>query len=404
MPARQSLHRLWQCLPQPWRRALLFRVTQTLAPRPSQPAPTGYPTPIIVAGFLTAATGLGEWARLALQAFNTVETEVYGIDLSQPMMQGANLPRGAWRDGSHLIGTGTLFLHVNAPYVPLALRILGKSLVKNKKIIGCWAWELPEVPPDWQAGYGFVHEVWALSAFTAAALKKSSTIPVKVTPLPVLPATLPAPAQWVWPKPADCFVVLAMFNLASGFTRKNPLGAIQAFQQAFGADPSCRLLLKVANPSAYPEGMRELERLAHAAGNIELLTATLPAEQIAALIAASDVVLSLHRAEGFGLVPAEAMLQGKPVVATGWSGNLTFMRPENSCLVAYRLVPAHDPQATYHHQEQCWAEPDIAAAAAALQRLRQDRAFGHKLGAQAQQDISAQLSLAAYAAHLNSTP
>ncbi len=402
MTVRRQLHRLWQQLPQPWRRAALFQVTQALAPRPTRPASTGYPEPLIVAGFLTAATGLGEWARLALRAFETTGSEVYGIDLSQQMMQGADLPRGDWRDGRTVVGNGTLFLHVNAPYVPLALKILGKQLVKNKKIVGCWAWELPEVPPDWHTGFDFVHEIWALSDFTAEAFRRHTTLPVATTPLPVIPATVPPIKSWAWHKPVDSFVVLAMFNLASGFTRKNPLGAIQAFQQAFGTDPSCRLLLKIANPQAYPDGMREIERLAAEAGNIELITATLPPEQTAALIAASDVVLSLHRAEGFGLVPAEAMLQGKPVVATGWSGNLTFMRPENACLVDFTLAPALDPQATYHHPGQNWAEPNLATAAQALQRLRQDRAFGQRLGAQAQQDVMQQLSLAAYAAHLTS--
>ena len=39
---------------------------------------------------------------------------------------------------------------------------------------------------------------------------------------------------------------------------------------------------------------------------------------------------------------AEAMALGKPVIATGYSGNLDFMTPENSYLVDYTIgaVPA----------------------------------------------------------------
>ena len=69
----------------------------------------------------------------------------------------------------------------------------------------------------------------------------------------------------------------------------------------------------------------------------------LPPADMSGLMADVDIVLSLHRSEGFGLVPAEAMQLGKPVVATGWSGNMDFMNERNSAPVSYRLVPVQDP-------------------------------------------------------------
>jgi glycosyltransferase involved in cell wall biosynthesis len=50
------------------------------------------------------------------------------------------------------------------------------------------------------------------------------------------------------------------------------------------------------------------------------------------MMALCDCYVSLHRAEGFGLTMAEAMALGKPVIATGYSGNLAFMTAENSYL------------------------------------------------------------------------
>ena len=102
-------------------------------------------------------------------------------------------------------------------------------------------------------------------------------------------------------------------------------------------------------------------------------------EDVVALIAASDCVVSLHRSEGFGLVLAEAMLLGKPVIATAYSGNLDFTTPGNSFLVSYKLQnvgPGNPP-----YPEHClWADPCLQDAAHQMrtvyenERLREQRA------------------------------
>ena len=51
------------------------------------------------------------------------------------------------------------------------------------------------------------------------------------------------------------------------------------------------------------------------------------------MIAACDCYVSLHRSEGFGLTVAEAMLLGKPVIATRYGGTLEFMNDDNAYLV-----------------------------------------------------------------------
>jgi len=102
--------------------------------------------------------------------------------------------------------------------------------------------------------------------------------------------------------------------------------------------------------------------------------------ELRGLIVASDVVLSLHRSEGFGLIPATAALLGVPVVATGYSGNLDFMDANSSGLVRYRLVPARDERGVYAVPGAEWAEPDIEDAAAWLKRLFNDAALRAELG------------------------
>ena len=46
-----------------------------------------------------------------------------------------------------------------------------------------------------------------------------------------------------------------------------------------------------------------------------------------------DALVSPHRGEGWGLTMSQMMFLGKPVISTNYSGNLDFMRPENSYLI-----------------------------------------------------------------------
>ena len=116
------------------------------------------------------------------------------------------------------------------------------------------------------------------------------------------------------------------------------------------------------------------------------------------LMAAADIVISLHRSEGFGLVPAQAMALGKPVIATAWSGNLDFMNKRNSALVSYSLVPVDDPDGVFGADGQMWADADIDEATEWLRRLADDRELRRRIGATAAKDVAEQLSPKTFAA------
>jgi glycosyltransferase involved in cell wall biosynthesis len=150
------------------------------------------------------------------------------------------------------------------------------------------------------------------------------------------------------------------------------LGAIAAFKAAFGKSPAHLFVLKLSGVEAYPEDVALIRAAIGDAPNIRLMTQTILEAELRGLILASDIVLSLHRAEGFGLIPATAMLLGRAVVATGWSGNLDFMTPETSALVSYRMIPATDPRGTYDFPNSNWADPDIEDAALRLRELAAD--------------------------------
>jgi glycosyltransferase involved in cell wall biosynthesis len=191
--------------------------------------------------------------------------------------------------------------------------------------------------------------------------------------------------------PPDALVVLNVFHLGSAFSRKNPLAAIAAFRKAFGDAPDRVLAIKVIDNGAQ-WARRELDTAIAGAGNIRLIEGMLPEADMAGLMAAADIVISLHRSEGFGLVPAQAMALGKPVIATAWSGNLDFMTKNNSALVSYSLVPVRDPEGVFAADGQMWADADVEEAAAWLRRLAGDTDLRANMGATAARDVAAQLS------------
>jgi glycosyltransferase involved in cell wall biosynthesis len=378
---KQFVHRwLWQNLPTKVRRRTLSAVTAQFAPRPSLNAVAK--TPIIIVGFLQTASGLGEGARLCYEALSQCGHDVYGIDLTSAFRQPGPRVPFPFRNGRSFEGPGTLIIHVNGPYLPLALMHLGRRLVIGKRIIGYWAWELPKVPPEWRSGWPFIHEIWVPSQFTADALAKISRLaPITVMPHPVVARTRPTLSGKC--RRERRFTALVIFNMASGFSRKNPMAAVEAFRRAFGNDPTCRLIVRVVNGTCYEEGYQRLKAAIGSLGNATLSDADSVGPSTNDLYASADVVVSLHRSEGFGLVIAEAMLHGLPVVATNWSGNVDFFTADNGLPVSYSLVPANDPQGTYDYSDCLWAEPDVDDAAAKLAQLRLDPRLRADLGGRA---------------------
>ncbi|HVC60790.1 MAG TPA: glycosyltransferase [Acetobacteraceae bacterium] len=390
------LHRMWRLFPPRQRRRLVTAATALLAPRVDRRPPPPR-AGLAVAGELSRASGLGENARLMLLGLQHLGVPHWPIDVGA-LLPGASADLPAAADANPPPGA-PLVLHVNPPLLPLAMLRLRRGLGRGRRVIGYWSWELPAAPADWRVGARFVHEVWTLTPFVAAALETLLPGKVRVVPPPmaIAPPRPSALDRAAFGLPEDAVVVLVSFNLASSCERKNPLGAIAAFRAAFGDRADRLLLLKIGNPSHFPEDFARIAAAA-AAPNIRLETRVLPAADLHALTACCDIVLSLHRSEGFGLVPAEAMLLGKPVIATGWSGNMAFMDATSAALVGYRLVPAEDPRQVYAGAP--WAEPDQADAVAHLRRLADDPAARAALGARGREAAFARLGVAPLAAAL----
>lgn len=383
-PLYTTPHKLWRGLPPAFRRQALARATSLLAPRPR---PCRATAGLAVAGELSRASGLGETARLMARAAERAGLEVWPIDLPPPVDATREIPAGP-----NLVPPPgvPLVLHVNAPTLPLALLRLPQAATRGRPIVGYWAWEMPDIPPEWHPALRCVSRVWVPSRFTASALERHLPGRVHVVP-PAISLAPPIPSgksRNDFGLPADAVVVLVSFNLASSLARKHPFGAIAAFRGAFGDRADRILVLKISHPEHAPGDFQHLAQMAQAP-NIRIDTRTYTSADTHALTACADIVLSLHRGEGFGLVLAEAMALGKPVVATAWSGNTDFMDASNSMPVRYRLAPARDDRAVYRG---LWAEPNVAEAADILRALADDPGRRKTLGDKARCSINARLT------------
>lgn len=90
--------------------------------------------------------------------------------------------------------------------------------------------------------------------------------------------------------------------------------------------------------------------------------------------------VSLTKGEGFGRPLLEASISGKPVIASGWSGHIDFLNPEDAVLVGGELKNVHDSSVWEGViiKESSWFAPDPQQSANALAAVFMDYDTFHK--------------------------
>jgi glycosyltransferase involved in cell wall biosynthesis len=233
------------------------------------------------------------------------------------------------------------------------------------------------------------------TTFVQQAVAARMRIPVVRVPLCVRLGDFPRNGRQIFHLPSNRPVILCMFDTGSHVDRKNPSAAIEAVDRACAAGHDPLLLIKAARTELH-HGLAD--RLRREVRHVEcrILEGWLDRPQTLSLIDACDMVVSLHRSEGFGLILAEAMAMGKAVVATGYSGNMDFMSPMNSFPVHYTLTSLQKAVGPYPAGA-CWAEPDVEHAAHLIGEVLDHPEQARQVGSRAAADIARSYSVDAVA-------
>jgi glycosyltransferase involved in cell wall biosynthesis len=267
----------------------------------------------------------------------------------------------------------------------------GRSYFQGRYNIGAWAWELLDFPRDWLPRFKYFDEIWVPSSFVVDALSPVSPVPVIRIPHPISRVTIPTPPPDIRRRFSineEDFLFLFMFDYHSVLERKNPLGLIEAFRRAFSPGDSAALLLKTSHTNR--QSLKALTDTV-AGAKISVIETILSRSDIHALYDACDCYVSLHRSEGFGLTPAEAMAAGKPVIATAYGGNMDFMNEGNSYLVKHNLVELDKDYPPYE-KGSSWADPDVEHAAELMRFVYENRDEARATGKRAQAEIERTLA------------
>jgi glycosyltransferase involved in cell wall biosynthesis len=256
------------------------------------------------------------------------------------------------------------------------------------------AWELSKYPEVWLQHIDRFDEVWAPSRFIEDALKEACKPPVFHAPLAcevLLSSFVPRRCFGI---PEGDFVFLFFFDIRSYPARKNPFAVIEAFRKLTALRPfsSVHLALKINGLNmASAEVLARLQaELDPIRSQVTLLDQVMTDNEVKNLVRNADCFVSLHRAEGFGRGMAEAMYLGLPVIATGYSGCMDFLTPDNALLVDHSLIAVEKGEYPFW-EGQVWADPDVEAAVHQMVRLVDDPGYGRTLGQRARVDIRGQL-------------
>jgi glycosyltransferase involved in cell wall biosynthesis len=315
-------------------------------------------------GYLKAELGVGEAGRLVHSALTSV-----GVSVSTFACQGS---KNRHADPFQLSGQachGITLLSVNADQIETVRKQFEVSFFDSRYVIGQWFWEVEKFPQTFDRAFSLLDEVWVATKYIQSAISLANpSASVHLMPLPLIAPVINPVIRKVDFGLDERFAFLFSFDMNSVFERKNPIGLVTAFCQAFTPGEGPVLIIKIINGDSNLKSLEKLRWLCRHRIDIKIIDQYFDAAMMGSLMAVCDSYVSLHRAEGLGLTMAQAMCLGKPVIATAYSGNMDFMSEHTAYLIPWTPIKVGAGCPPYP-EEAVWADPDLTAAAHTMREV-----------------------------------
>ncbi|WPO91504.1 glycosyltransferase [Chryseobacterium sp. HR92] len=281
-------------------------------------------------GFFDGNFGISEATRLNALALEAIGIKVNRINYSSETFERID-------SGSEASSSINVF-HININFINNFFSKNQDLNLKDHYNIIYWAWEFPEVSDKVAEILNVFDELWVPSDFCVNIFTKYTGIPVIRFSHPIQKMAESKDFELdQYNISSDSKIYLTIFDSLSTTIRKNPEATLEAFTTVFKEDKNSVLIVKTHNLERSKDAQKALEAYNNIP-NVIIINEHFSKEKLHSLIQQSDVLISLHGSEGFGLTMAEAMAYGKIVVGTGYSGNLDFMNVNNSFLIQYNFI------------------------------------------------------------------
>lgn len=330
-----------------------------------------FPEGVNLIGNIKGSSGLGQSARLVAAE---LETTQYPLDIVQHSISDKlNISDTTYDEKLVQKGRyGINIFHINMHEFSTAYTQLGRKVWDEHYNIGFWLWELEEFPDEWVPCINLLDEIWTPAEFVSESIRKKTDKPVVTIPYYVTAPTRAEYNRAYFKLPEEQFLFMMLFDSESMIERKNPMAVIEAYKKAFEKSEDVGLVIKM---NGYNEAdVKYIHSLLEGYEHVYIIAESFSKVEVNSLIRAVDVIVSLHRAEGFGLVLAEAMLNETPCIATNWSANTEFMNEDVACMVDYDIVTL-DKEIGPYAAGSYWAEAKIGHAAEHMRRLYEDENY-----------------------------